>query len=59
MDLYELVMPFGIITYILILLAVLTGRRLIKLNPKWHRIIAGTALTFATMHAGIVIYLKI
>ncbi|HXK50304.1 MAG TPA: hypothetical protein PKW56_07540 [Clostridiales bacterium] len=58
MELYDLVMPLGIITYVFITLAVLTGRRVIKLHPRWHRIIAGFALAFATMHAGIVIYLK-
>ena len=58
MELYDLVMPLGIITYIFIAFAVLTGRRVIKLHPRWHRIIAGFALAFATMHAGIVIYLK-
>ncbi|MDD3044564.1 MAG: hypothetical protein PHF33_03765 [Candidatus Delongbacteria bacterium] len=59
MELYDLVMPLGIITYVLIAFAVLTGKRVIKLHPRWHRIAAGFALAFATMHAGIVIYLKI
>lgn len=59
MNLYDLVMPFGIITYILIILAILTGKRIIKLHPKWHRIIAGAALAAATVHAGIVVYLKV
>ncbi len=55
MELYDLVMPFGVITYISILLAVLTGKRVIKLHPKWHRIIAGTALLFGSLHATIII----
>lgn len=55
MDLYGLVMPLGIITYLLIILAVLTGKRIIKLHPKWHKIIASAALVFATIHAAIVI----
>lgn len=55
MDLYSLVAPLGIITYILILLAVLTGKRILKLKPVWHRIIAFAALIFATLHAAIVI----
>jgi hypothetical protein len=59
MELYDLVMPFGIITYIMILLAILTGKRVIKLHPKWHIRIAKTALVFATMHAGIIIYSRI
>ncbi|MBN2790006.1 MAG: hypothetical protein JXR69_07440 [Candidatus Delongbacteria bacterium] len=55
MELYDLVMPLGIITYVLIILAILTGRRIIKLHPKWHKIIAVLALVFATLHAAIVI----
>jgi len=56
MDLYSLVMPLGIITYLLIILAILTGKRIIKLKPVWHRIIAYSALIMATFHASIVIY---
>jgi putative Mn2+ efflux pump MntP len=56
MELYDLVMPLGIITYILIILAILTGRRIIKLHPKWHKIIATLTIIFATIHAGIVIW---
>jgi len=59
MDLYTFVMPLGITTYILIVLAILTGKRIIKLKPVWHRIIAFSALVLATLHAGIVIYYNI
>ncbi len=55
MDLYSYVVPLGIITYILIVLAILTGKRIIKLNPLWHRIIAVLTLIFASLHAAIVI----
>jgi hypothetical protein len=58
MELYDLVMPLGIITYILIIFAILTGKRIIKLHPKWHKRIAYTSLIFATMHAGIIVYIK-
>jgi uncharacterized membrane protein YozB (DUF420 family) len=59
MDLYSLVMPLGIITYVLILLAILTAKRIIKLNFKWHRRFGISALIFATLHAGIVIYYNV
>ena len=59
MELYDLVVPFGITTYILIIFAILTGKRIIKINYKWHRRIAWTVIVFATMHAGIIIYYKI
>lgn len=59
MDLYSLVVPLGIITYILIVLAVLTGKRILKLKPVWHRITAFSALVLATVHAAIVIYYNI
>jgi uncharacterized membrane protein YozB (DUF420 family) len=59
MDLYVLVKPFGIITYILIVLAILTAKRIIKLDFKWHKRFGLTALIFATLHAGIVIYYNI
>ncbi|HAQ60423.1 TPA: hypothetical protein DCR49_00225 [Candidatus Delongbacteria bacterium] len=55
MDLYTFVMPLGVITYILIVLAILTGKRIIKLKPVWHRIIAVLTLIFASLHAAIVI----
>ena len=59
MEPYDLVVPFGITTYILIIFAILTGKRIIKINFKWHRRIGWTALVFATMHAGIIIYSRI
>jgi hypothetical protein len=59
MNLYSLVLPLGIITYLLLILAILTGKRIIKLKPVWHRIIAYSALILATLHAGIVIYSNI
>ncbi|MEO0185795.1 MAG: hypothetical protein ABIL20_08375 [candidate division WOR-3 bacterium] len=49
--------PLGIMTYICVLLAVLTGLRLIKVPLKIHRLLALIAVIFATIHALIVIYL--
>ena len=56
MDLYSLVVPLGIIAYILIVLAILTGKRIIKLKPVYHRLFAWLALSVITVHAAIVIY---
>lgn len=56
MELYDLVIPLGIAAYILIVLAVLTGKRVIKLKPVYHRVFAWTALTVITVHAAIVIF---
>uniref|UniRef100_A0A7V0Z6D4 Uncharacterized protein n=1 Tax=candidate division WOR-3 bacterium TaxID=2052148 RepID=A0A7V0Z6D4_UNCW3 len=53
----NLIKPLGIITYISILLAVLTGLRIIKLNIKWHRLIALLGIIGATIHGLIVLYL--
>jgi len=52
----NLIKPLGIITYILILLAVLTGLRIIKVNIKWHRLIALLGIIGATIHGLIVLY---
>jgi len=55
MDFYSLVIPLGIISYILIVLAILTGKRIIKLPHVWHRIIAWATIIIASFHAAIVI----
>jgi uncharacterized membrane protein YozB (DUF420 family) len=53
----NLIKPLGIITYIFVLLAVLTGLRIIKLNIKWHRLIALLGIIGTTIHGLIVLYL--
>jgi|UniRef100_A0A7C6AGH4 hypothetical protein len=53
----NLIKPLGIITYISILLAVLTGLRIIRVNIKWHRLIAFIGIIGATIHGLIVLYL--
>ena len=58
MELYDLVIPFGITTYTLLILAALIGKRIIKINFKWHPRIALTALIFGTMYAGIILYYR-
>jgi len=60
MDLGRLVLPLGILTYILVLAAILSGlfRSKLKLKLKHHKLLALLAIVLATMHAGIIIYLK-
>lgn len=53
----DLIKPLGIVTYICVLLAVLTGLKIIKAPLKIHRFIALIAILLATIHALIVIYL--
>ena len=56
MDLTGLIMPLGIMSYGLMLLAVLTGTRVIKLRVKYHKLIALIAMIGASIHLGLVIY---
>lgn len=56
MSLYYLVVPLGIMTYALILFAVLTGTRVIRVKLKWHKRTGITILIAATLHAAAVIY---
>ncbi|MEO0094965.1 MAG: hypothetical protein ABIL39_08410 [candidate division WOR-3 bacterium] len=52
-----LIKPLGIITYICVLLAVLTGSRVIKVPLKIHKLFAFIGIIIATIHALLVIYL--
>ncbi|MDH4210777.1 MAG: hypothetical protein OEV79_04950 [candidate division WOR-3 bacterium] len=56
MDLTGLIMPLGIVSYGFILLAVLTGTRVIKLKVKYHKLIALLAIIGASIHLGLVIF---
>ncbi len=53
----KLIIPLGIFTWTVMVMAVLTGRRLIKAPLAWHKILAALALTTATIHGLIVIAL--
>lgn len=59
MDLSGLIMPFGIVTYLLVLFNVLTGRRIIRIHLNWHRRMGHVALVTASTHLGIVLYFKL
>lgn len=55
MNFYKLIVPFGIVTYAFILLAVLTGAGKIKVGFLWHRRFAITGIIMASIHAALVI----
>ena len=59
MDLDRFVIPLGVLTYTLLLAAILSGlfRAKLKLKLKHHKLLALLAIILATMHAGIIIYL--
>ena len=56
MDITGLIMPLGIVSYGFMLLAVLTGTRVIKLRVKYHKLIALVAMIGASLHLGLVIF---
>lgn len=56
MELYELIKVFGIITYSMLWLSVLSGTRKIKLGFKWHRRIGLIGISTGSIHAAIVLF---
>jgi len=58
MTLSKLIIPFGIFTWIVMILAVLTGRRIIKAKLIVHKTLAIVGIASATIHGLIVIYLN-
>jgi hypothetical protein len=56
MELFSLIMPLGVFSYSLMLLAVLMGARVIRLKVKYHKLIALIAVIGASIHLGLVIY---
>ena len=58
MTLAEIITPLGIIGYLLMLVVVLTGMRVIKVKVKVHKILALVAIIAATLHVFIIIYLN-
>ncbi len=61
MNLGRFVIPLGILTYTLLLTTILSGlfRVKLKLKLKHHKLLALLTIVLATIHAGIVIYLRI
>ena len=58
MELSSLIIPLGIFSYGFILLAVLTGTRVIKLKLKYHKLFAMIGILGASIHLLIVMYLN-
>ncbi len=56
MDLTGLIMPLGIVSFGFMLLAVLTGTRVIKLKVKYHKLVALITMIAASIHLGLVIF---
>ncbi len=57
MNLYSLILPLGIISYSLLLMTILTGKRIIKLKMFYHKLFAMLTFIAVTLHAIIAIYL--
>lgn len=53
---YKTLIPFGIFTYIFLLVTVLMGMRVIKVKVTVHRIFGRILLALATLHAIVMIY---
>lgn len=59
MLLTKLIEPLGIATYVMVLLTVLTGARVIKVKVARHKLLALVTLLLATLHGALVIYLEL
>lgn len=53
------ILMFGVLTYALVIFNVLTGKRILKMNLAWHRVMGHLTLLCATTHLGIVLYYKL
>lgn len=58
MELYSLVIPLGILTFVLLLLTLLMGLRVIKVRFKTHRLFGILTFMSAILHAGLIVYLS-
>lgn len=60
MDLDRFIIPFGILTYTLLLATILSGlfRAKLRLKLKHHKLLGLLTIISASIHAGIVIYLQ-
>ena len=56
MNIAELIFPFGVATYSMLILTILSGALHIRVDV--HRALAAITIILATLHAGIVLYLK-
>ena len=61
MDIYKIIIPLGISTYISLLITIATGLMIFKFHVKWvkmkwHIWFAVLTVILATIHAGVVIF---
>jgi hypothetical protein len=56
MQLYDLIVPAGVVTYGLLWMSVLSGARKIKVGFKWHRRFGVIGIIAASFHAALVAY---
>lgn len=56
MELWDLVMPLGIISYLGLIIMMLTGMRIIKSKMKIHKTVGFITFIIASFHVFIVIY---
>jgi hypothetical protein len=56
MNISEFIVPLGILTYSMVLVTALSG--IFHMKLKNHRFLAIIAVALATLHGGLVIYLK-
>lgn len=55
MELWDLVEPLGIATYILIVILLLTGMRIVKVKRPMHKVIGIITFIVATLHGAVVL----
>lgn len=58
MELYDLVIPFGILTLFLLTITMLMGLKVIRVRFKVHKVFGLLTFVSAVLHAGIILYLS-
>ncbi len=53
----QFIVGLGIFLFVLLLLGLLTGRRVIKVGVKWHRRLGYGIIAAAALHAAFMIYI--
>ena len=57
MELYDLVIPLGILTLALLTITMLMGLKVIKVRFKTHKVFGLLTFVSGVLHAGILLYL--
>jgi hypothetical protein len=56
MELHDLIVPAGIVTYVVLWLSLLSGAQKIRVGFKWHRRLGVIGVVCASIHAGLVVF---